>query len=108
MFLRSLLSILLITSTLSACAPEAAERTTAVQNKESLVPEGLVLLPHGKDIQRADNYDGRIKYQLNEPFPADSAIKTLDKNLAAGGWISVPKDLFNPGGSNVPADVVDS
>jgi hypothetical protein len=83
---------------LCACAPEAADRTTAVQKKRTLVPEGLVLLPDAKDIQRADNYDGLLKYRLNEPFPADTAIKTLDKNLAESGWIPVSKDLFNPGG----------
>jgi hypothetical protein len=57
----------------------------------------LLVLPEATEVQPTRDYDGAVRYQLEEAYPATKAIEFISSTLEKDGWTKADRDLFNPG-----------
>jgi len=73
---------------------------------------GLVAFPSGQlpqlerplfalsgafNIRWSDRGDGEVAFEMDEAYPADSALRALHDWLSRMGWTPLKEDLWNPG-----------
>lgn len=76
----------------------ASQRQPVAGSQPSVLPEDAVILIAGaSQVTRSSDYDGGVKYSLDEPYPPTSSTASLEKQLSNAGWRVSEEDLFNPG-----------
>jgi hypothetical protein len=73
-------AFLLIVLSSLACGPVSSQ---------SALPSSLVVVPGATDVRQSKEFDGRIDYTVDDPFPASIVIRGLDQAMKSQGWSSL-------------------
>jgi hypothetical protein len=76
---------------------DAAAGRSLVYGQTPTRPEALIVPGKATNVQDRAEYDGVVRYDLPEPYPALQTLTTIRVTLEQRGWRPLSDDLWNPG-----------